>query len=465
MNLKRKDPTCDLDSERGLIGCAFIDAPAVISDAMSCGITADSFTDSRCRVIWEAMVEMLAASEPIAPDTVLVRLRKAMSASDACQAVLETTYEDLSHLVINCPTTARAQFFRREVMRRHLLRKLQAEGRAIVSDVAEADAEPAEDILREVSSRILAIEAQQQQESWEMAIARAGEELDAKVDPAKRKDADAALSLGWPITDARLGVMAPGEMVVIAARPSVGKSSFARQIALSVALKQKRQVLFASLEVIGSQLVNNFAQTLSGVSLREINPRMHPDDLKRFRDAQAALKAAPLDVLAAGNVSLAAIQSRLEVLRAAQKPVSVVVVDYIGLLPDATPSREENRTQSVGRVSRTLKQMALKNNCVVIVLSQLNRASEIDNREPRMSDLRESGDIEQDADRIIMLHRPTKDPVTREEQDPKWSAADVPTFYVEAIQAKGRNDGTGMVPFRFKRNCARFEPCPMPAGQ
>jgi len=112
----------------------------------------------------------------------------------------------------------------------------------------------------------------------------------------------------------------------------------------------------------------------------------------------------------------------------------------------------------VGRVSRALKQFALRNDCVVMVLAQLNRDSERDERVPRIHDLRESGDIEQDADKIVLLHRPAEDPLTSAPQSPTADADELPRFYISAIQAKGRNDGTGSVGLYFKRSTATFFP-------
>ena len=126
-------------------------------------------------------------------------------------------------------------------------------------------------------------------------------------------------------------------------------------------------------------------------------------------------------------------------------------------MPDAAPDKGEHRAQSVGRVSRALKRMALENNCVVLVLSQLNRDSAKDEGEPQMHHLRESGDIEQDADKIILLHRPSTNPQTGAEQVGTASAKDTPSFHITAIQAKGRDDGTGTVGLTFRRAITRFE--------
>jgi replicative DNA helicase len=406
--------------------------------------------------VWRAITAMLLAGEPVDETTVWIKLKATKNDREATQAILEVTHDNVVAMAHATPTTARAKFFATRVRHCEILRQLMREAGAITTNIREAGSEPAEELVREAGARILAIEAQQQNESWAESLAKADAEITARVSGDMERTREGALAWGFAEMDRVFGLMQRGEMVVVAARPSVGKSSLARQVALHVALAQEQQVLFASLEVIGATLALNFAQTISGISLRSLSSRTHPKDVEAFREASQRVSKAPLEVVAAGNVSLATMQSRAEVLRARQTPPRLVVVDYIGLMPDATPSRGENRAQSVGRVSRALKQFALRNDCVVMVLAQLNRDSERDERVPRIHDLRESGDIEQDADKIVLLHRPSEDPITGAAQSLTSGAEDLPTFYVSAIQAKGRNDGTGSVGLYFRRATATF---------
>lgn len=452
----KPDPTFDSDAERALVGCAFVDPAAVVGMAMSFDLRAESFVDPIAGSVWGTITAMLLAGEPVDETTVWVKLKAAKSDREATQAILEVTQENVTELSRNVSTTARAKFFATRVRHCEILRQLMREAGAITTNIREAGSGPAEDLVREAGARILAIEAQQRNESWAESLAKADAEITARVSGQADRTREGALSWGFGDMDRVFGLMQRGEMVVLAARPSVGKSSLARQIALHVALRQKQQVLFASLEVIGSTLALNFAQTIAGISLRSITSRSHPKDVEAIRAASKEVAAAPLEVVAAGNVSLATMQARAEVLRAGQKPPRLVVVDYIGLMPDATPARSENRAQSVGRVSRALKQFALRNDCVVVVLAQLNRDSEKDDRVPRIHDLRESGDIEQDADKIVLLHRPNEDPISGTAQSSTADADQLPTFYVSAIQAKGRNDGTGSVGLYFRRATATF---------
>jgi replicative DNA helicase len=452
----KPDPTFDQDAERALVGCAFIDPAGTVGMAMTFGLKAESFVDPIASAVWGSIASMLLAGEPVDETTVWIKLKAAKGEREASQAILETTHDNVVAMAHQVQTSVRAKFFATRVRHCELLRELMREAGAISTSIRDAGTEPAEELVREAGARILAIEAQQRNESWAESLEKAEAEITARISGEMEKTREGALAWGFGEMDRVFGLMQRGEMVVVAARPSVGKSSLARQVALHAALVQRQQVLFASLEVIGATLALNFAQSISGVSLRSLNARTHPKDVEAFRDASKRVSTAPLEVVAAGNVSLATMQARAEVLRARQTPPQLIVVDYIGLMTDATPSRGENRAQSVGRVSRALKQFALRNDCVVMVLAQLNRDSERDERVPRIHDLRESGDIEQDADKIVLLHRPSEDPITGAAQSVTSGSEDLPTFYVSAIQAKGRNDGTGSVGLYFRRATATF---------
>jgi len=452
----KPDPTFDIDAERALVGCAFVDPAEVVGMAMGFDLRVESFVDPMAGSVWSAITAMLLAGEPVDETTVWVKLKAAKGDREATQAILEVTQDNVIAMARNTATTARAKFFATRVRHCEILRQLMREAGAITTNIREGGSEPAEELVREAGARILAIEAQQRNESWTESLAKADAEITARISGEREGVREGALSWGFGDMDRVFGLMQRGEMVVVAARPSVGKSSLARQVALHAAIWQRQQVLFASLEVIGATLALNFAQSISGISLRALNPRTHAKDVEAFREAAQRVSSAPLEVVAAGNVSLATMQARAEVLRARQTPPRLVVVDYIGLMPDATPTRGENRAQSVGRVSRALKQFALRNDCVVMVLAQLNRDSERDERVPRIHDLRESGDIEQDADKIVLLHRPSEDPISGAAQSATADADELPTFYVAAIQAKGRNDGTGSVGLYFRRATATF---------
>ena len=446
--------TENIEAEKCLLSCILIEPTTVIASCLQFGLAEDSFVDPRHKILWTTMRGMLMDGDPIDCVTVFIKLRG--HSREMAEASVEIGREDLIAIHSSQPTIARAVFFAKCVRDAAILRKLVKETAGIDESVREAGTEPAADILHDATKAILSIEAKQHSESWAETQKAVMADFAARIDPNSQGKDEDCVSWGFEGLDKVFAPMRSGQMVVLAARPSVGKSSLARQIAIACALHSKQQVLFASLEVMGKSLLWNMAQTISRISSANIGPACHPKDLSDFKAGLEKVMTPKLEVLAASSVSLAAIIARCEVLRAKQTPPRLVVIDYIGLMPDAAPEKGENRAQSVGRVSRALKRMALENNCVVLVLSQLNRDSAKDESEPQIHHLRESGDIEQDADKIVLLHRPASTP-GGSPQSSSSSVSDTPSFFVSAIQAKGRDDGTGTVGLNFRRAITRFE--------
>ena len=447
--------TQNIEAEKYLLSCVMIDPPNVLSSAMAIGISAESFVDPTYRTMWNILHGMLVAGDPIDVETVFVATRG--HSREMADLGINIGYASLEVLFRAQSTTARAMYFAKAVRDAAILRKLVGKTAKIDESVREAGTQPAAEILHDATSAILSIEATQHAESWAQITKGVLADFAARTDPNSPPVDNDSISFGFEHMDSVFGPMRPGQMIVLAARPSIGKSSLARQIAIEAAVSYHKQVLFCSLEVMGKELAWNMAQTLSRHSAKHMNASAHPADQREFKAALDKINAPTLDVLAASAVSLAAIRARLEVMRAKQTPVRLLVVDYIGLMPDAAPNKGEHRAQSVGRVSRELKRIALEYNLVVLVLSQLNRDSSKDEGEPQMHHLRESGDIEQDADKIILLHRPGTNPQTGADQVATASAKETPSFYILAIQAKGRDDGTGTVGLTFRRAITRFE--------
>jgi replicative DNA helicase len=442
----------DTAAEAYLLSCAFIDSAAVIGDALAYGITADSFYDSKHAEVFRAMLSLVNDGFSVDVATLHCALNSANKLAEVggIPALVE-----LSSYI---PTTLQTKAFCRRVRDCQIRRDLLRANAGIADAAGTIDGTPAEDVLEDAARKIMDLDSGAMRESWSASVSAALASFECRIDRNRQQEADAdAVSFGFADLDRVCGKMRLGQVVVLAARPSVGKSSLARQIAMHAALKEDAQVLFASLEVKGTPLAMNMAQTISGVSARELGPQTHPGDVALFRDGLKKIQTKRLEMLSADSVSLAAIRSKAEVLRARGTPVRLVVVDYLQLMPDCSPNKGETRAFSVGRVSRGLKAFALATNSVVLLLSQLNRDSAKEGREPALHDLRESGDIEQDADKVILLHRPPVNPLTKLEQAETSLPADCPRFYVSAIQAKGRDDGTATVALSFRRAITRFE--------
>lgn len=243
--------------------------------------------------------------------------------------------------------------------------------------------------------------------------------------------------------------MNPGDLIIVAARPSIGKTAFAAALAGHAAERESIRVLFVSLEMTRQSLVERMLSSKSGIAggvLRTPWTMGKADEAALFNTAHA-VDALPFDFTLSprSTVSEIAAQARRMKHRGG---LGLVVVDYLGLV-EPRPGKTATRQDDVAGISRDLKAAALELKVPFVVLCQLNRQSESrDDRRPRLSDLRESGQIEQDADAVLLLHRP-------EFYDPN----DRPGI-AEVVVAKNRNGATGAANVRFLKHCTRFEDAP-----
>lgn len=442
----------DLEAEANLLGCLTLDGPQVFGEAIARGITEESFYDEPHRKVFAVIRALVVAGD--APEIHVVAMQ--LRAKDQLAEI--GGYPFLVKLTANTATTAFARPYIERVAELAGVRAVGRVSREMSEDVKNYEGDGVQPLLDKASRRILEIAPRAHGADWVEQITSARAFIAKRLDPSKANQPDDdALSFGFQNMDTIFGPMRSGQMVVLAARPSIGKSSLARSIALHAVLRGDYQVIFASLEVIGRTLALSMAQTISGVSVKAVGPETPATTAEKLNGSFDRLKTPKLSVLAGSAVSLAAIQAQTAILKARGSPPRLVVIDYLQLMPDCAPGKGETRAGSVGRVSRALKAFALAQNCIVLVLSQLNRDSAKDQREPALYDLRESGDIEQDADKVILLHRPPENPLTSVPQSETAPVVKVPSYYIEAIQAKGRDDGTGRVGLMFRRQITRFE--------
>jgi replicative DNA helicase len=259
------------------------------------------------------------------------------------------------------------------------------------------------------------------------------------------------LSTGFMDLDKLTTGLHGGEMIVIAARPSVGKTSLAMNIAEHVAVDQRLPVGVFSLEMTAESLVLRMLCSRSRVNLRSLREGFLAErDFPRLTGAAGRLAAAPLFIEDTSNLSILQLRAKARRMHL-QSGVKLFVVDYLQLL-HSTARRAENRQQEIADISSGIKGLAKELNVPVLVLSQLNREVEKEkNRKPRLSDLRESGAIEQDADLVALLYRATSD-----DEDGVVSA-EPEAIPVNLLIAKQRNGPTGEIPLTFLKGYTRFE--------
>jgi len=267
---------------------------------------------------------------------------------------------------------------------------------------------------------------------------------------AKRKTDDGTRTGFVDLDRLTLGFHA-GEMIVLAARPSVGKTSFAMNIAEQVSIPgpqnpHPKAVLVFSLEMSSDSLAQRVLCSRAGVNMNKLRDGFASrEDTQRIIDAAKEISGAPIVVDDQGNLNILEVRAKARRV-ASRNKLGLIVVDYLQLI--AGMDNRASRENQIAEISRGMKAMAKELNVPVLVLSQLNRESEKEKREPRMSDLRESGAIEQDADVVMLLHRPVKEDGVNERAD------DVEK--IRLILAKQRNGPTGSLDLAFLRQFTRF---------
>jgi replicative DNA helicase len=252
------------------------------------------------------------------------------------------------------------------------------------------------------------------------------------------------LTTGYLQLDQMTTGLGKGERVIVAGRPSMGKTTFCNCIVDHVGVKEKKAVVYFSLEVSRQHLVRNMLCSRARVELQRVRRGdLANEDIQKLTEAADQLMEAPIFIDDSSATTV--IQMRAKARRIKQRSgLSLVVVDYLQLMETGTA---ENRQQEIAQISRSLKAMARELEVPVIAISQLNRGVDSrENRTPRMSDLRESGALEQDADLILFLYRESQYNPTPENQ----READV-------IIAKQRNGPTGRIPLHFFGHILRFE--------
>jgi len=225
----------------------------------------------------------------------------------------------------------------------------------------------------------------------------------------------------------------------------------ADQIALNNALHYGNHVAIFSLEVTVEQKPRKFAQIMSGHSWRNL-PKLHEKDRVEFLQALHEIKKCKRLHVSYRDQSVDAICSRIRVMRQ-QMGLKLAIIDYLQLMK---MGGDGTRNDIIGEATRKIKLLALELNMPIIVLSQLSRANEKEGRRPRLSDLRDSGNIESDADRVLLIDRPLVNPLTNMQQD--FTDHTIERLYQEIIQAKGRDVGCAEIGLYFNRACTRFQP-------
>jgi replicative DNA helicase len=443
----RADALYDVNTEACFIGSCIVDGLAL--DEYHARFAPEHFCEPAHQVIWRAMLRLHAAGRrDVDGVQLLAELKRADELDSLNQADGEPGTEYLRRVVQTVPSAASVKYYADILSDRLVRRSLFEAAQTAVRAVDQGD-DPRE-VLDRVESQFMAIrglaslagdpEANQKAmpDLVTQAFSSIVESMNGKRPPC--------VSLGLPSLDSKLdGGLRRGDMCIIAARPSVGKTSLALQMATYASATIP--VAFVSLEMPPEQIALRVISATADVPASDLRRgTVTQEQFQRVASSSDKLRTARFWVVSAPSMS--PLDVRAQVRRLSRKePLGLVVIDYLQLMFLAR--KTENRNQEVSQISRLCKSLALELSVPLILVSQLNRGTEnrVEHR-PRLSDLRESGAIEQDGDEILMLHREDYYHMN----DPAWS----PNHEAEICVAKQRNGATGIVRCSFKADTMSF---------
>ena len=433
-------PPQSLEAEQSVLGAILIDREAIIEVAEF--LRPEDFYRQAHGAIYRAMVDLFERREPVD----IVTVAETLERSNDLDSAGGRSY--LSELSNNTPTAVHAVQYARIVERKAVLRNLiGAAGRIAgigYEDPAEVQEaiDKAESELFQVSNRRVTAGFSPLKELLHSAYDR----LDYLH--AHRGEISGVAS-GFKDLDVLTTGLQKSDLIVVAARPSVGKTSFALNVAEHAAVREKKTVGLFSLEMSKEQLVLRLLSSVANIDSQRLRTGFLEElDFARIAPAMNELSEAPVFIDDTANISAMELRTKARRLQA-EHGLDLVIVDYLQLMQATTTSRDANRVQEVSDISRGLKALARELNVPVIAVSQLSRQPEMrESKEPRLSDLRESGAIEQDADLVIFLYREKDRPA--EEQDLDGEVINVKL-------AKHRNGPTGDIQLWFKKKQTRFQ--------
>jgi replicative DNA helicase len=435
------------EAEQGVLGCVLLSPNECMGESIEkLKGGPDVFYDLRHQTIFSALVEMYDHREAIDVITLQQRLKD----KQLLDEVGGIPY--LAGLPDVVPSSANLSYYLEIVQEKYLLRRMIQTCTEVVGRVYDHEGE-VDALMDEVERDILRISESRVQAHTNTIKDLVKKAINTIEDFHQRQGMLTGVGTGFTDFDKMTSGLHGGEMIVIAARPSMGKTSLAMNIAEHIAIDLRLPVGVFSLEMTSESLVLRMLCSRSRVNLRNVREGFLAErDFPKLTGAAGKLANAPLFIDDSSGLSI--LQLRAKARRMQQQyGIKVFVVDYLQLL-HSTSRRAENRQQEIADISNGIKSLAKELDVPIIVLSQLNRELEREkNRKPRLSDLRESGAIEQDADVVGLLYKPSSD----DDEGAATSAAEDEAVPVNLLIAKQRNGPTGDVNLTFLKSYTRFE--------
>lgn len=431
-----KIPPHDIDAEQAVLGSMLTDKDAV--NAAIETLKEDAFYRDDNRIIYQAIINLYSKSEPID----IITLKDELESMDKFEQV--GGYEYLASLPDKVPTTANVQKYIKIVEEKAILRNLIKVANQII-ELGYSPTEDVEDIMDSAEKKIFDIMQSKNQKGYTPIKDVLVESFTKLEELYNRKQHITGVPTGFVELDYKTAGLHGSELILVAARPAMGKTAFALNIAANAALRGNAPVAIFSLEMSKDQLVNRILCSEAMVDSNKVRTgKLEEDDWVKLAGAIGPLSESEIYIDDTPGISVMEIRTKCRKLKM-EKNIGLVVIDYLQLVQGSN-KRVGSREQEISEISRSLKILAKELNVPVIALSQLSRAVEQrpDHR-PMLSDLRESGAIEQDADIVMFLYR---DDYYNKESEKKDIA--------EVIIAKQRGGSTGTVELLWMGNYTKF---------
>ncbi len=442
-----KTPPQNLEAEMSLLGAILIDKDALLKIADI--ITPEDFYKSAHEKIFENILELFEKNEPID----LLTLSNRLNEKDLLSAIGGKTY--LAQLTNTVPTSANAYQYAQIVNRKATRRRLLKASQEITKLSFEEEDDNVEKTLDIAQQYLFGVSQTHMKENFSPIKGVLGEAFDRIDELHKNKGQMRGLATGFYDLDNVLGGLQKSDLIVLAARPSVGKTSLALDMVRNIGSKLKAPVGLFSLEMSKEQLVDRLLCSEAGVDLWKLrtgNLSENPEDgdFPKIGRAMGVLSEAPIYIDDTASLNIMQIRTKARRLQA-EHGLSLIVIDYLQLMDSARKS-SDGRVQEVAEITRGLKGIARELNIPVLALSQLSRVVEQSKPAiPKLSHLRESGSIEQDADVVMFIYRKSADKNYRDEDIPP-DEKNIAEIHI----SKHRNGPTGVVKTIFNPQFASF---------
>lgn len=436
----------DSEAEKAVLGAIFID-PEAIADA-SAVVAPDDFYERSNRLIYQAMLDLSDQGDAIDPLTLQDQLTK----RNQLDEIGGIAY--VSQLALSTPTAEHVTYYAKIVHRKALLRRLIAASQNIIANAMDGS-DDVTNILDDAESQIMDVSSENNQGGFRDIKSL----VNATVEQINNIPDDGNMITGLPTGFSELDKMTTGfhdgELVIVAARPGVGKTSFALNIAQFVGLHTDKTVAMFSLEMSGEQLVERMLASEGLIDAQHLRTgQLNEEEWRKLIVASGSLANTSIYIDDTPGIKMSEIRAKSRRLAKEKGNLGLIVVDYLQLIEGP---KSESRQQEVSAISRQLKKLAKELHVPVIALSQLSRSVEQrQDKRPILSDIRESGSIEQDADIVSFLYR--KDYYRNEnaDEDDGEVEPEAANGEVEVIIEKNRSGSRGTVKLMFSKPYNRF---------